>query len=162
MTVQDAAGVAAPDDGVLHRRARVLARRASAIDVVWAEAQCRGCGGCGGRCNLFGKGLGETETLPLAADIPLPPGADVVVVVPRAHLQRSAARAYATALVGAVAGTSAGHVLGSTADAANLGALVGLLAGTFAAGWLTKRVARVPRMRVLPIPNSDPAGGSCP
>jgi hypothetical protein len=139
---------------VVRRRATVTAVDASGIDVAWSEPRCRGCVGCGGRCNLFAVDEASTLRVPVAP-AGWQPGMAVDVEVTAPRLRQAAAAAYGCALLAVLGGVLLGHGLGAWVGHADLGAFVGLLLGTFSAGRLTKRLDAAPALRVRPIASPD-------
>ena len=142
----------------LSRRGRIEALAADAIEVRWIDAQCRGCVGCGGRCSLFARGVGDVERLPIDSDnldVDCRIGASVDISTDPRTLRRATMLAYGLALVALLAGAALGHALGLHIGHANVGALLGLLAGTFAAGRLTKRLTAAPRLAARPCPEFE-------
>lgn len=149
---------AGPD--VVRRRATVTAVDDSGIAVAWSEPHCRGCVGCGGRCNLFAPGEASTVRVPAAPDA-WQPGMVVDVEVSAPRLRHAAAKAYGLALVAVLGGVVLGHSLGAWMGQADVGALLGLLLGTFSAGRLTKRLDAAPALYVRPVESPDPKEPPC-
>jgi len=137
------------DAGSIRRRAVVVMASGGRVDLRWAEPQCRGCVGCGGRCGLFASD--DAGVVRLEHDVgPLPPGTAVDVEVAASRLRHAASLAYGWAIVALVLGAVLGHVAGARWSSENAGAFVGLLLGTFLAGALTKRRDAPPPLRVVP------------
>lgn len=114
---------------------------------------CTGCEtGCGGRCALFQDASTEL-VVPAPEDIRLAAGDRVRVCLDDRQLRRSAYAAYGLALVGLLAGASAGYGLARLAGlAADPLTLVGLVLGTWLAVRHSKRAVPVLRLELV-----DPA-----
>lgn len=121
--------------------------------------QCSDCGGCGGRCQLFGGSTDSSLSLPASLDPatgqPWAVGQHVFLYLPSGQLQRQALLGYGLPVLGLLLGAAALQAWGDVAAAA------GAVGGTSLALLLSKRVAiQQPELRssASTVTRGDDAG----
>ena len=121
--------------------------------------QCSDCGGCGGRCQLFGGSTDSSLSLPASVDPatgqPWAVGQRVILYLPSGQLQRQALLGYGLPVLGLLLGAAVLQVWGDVAAA------VGAVGGTSLALLLSKRVViQQPELRsgVSTVTHGDDAG----
>lgn len=127
------------------RAAEVVQVAADRIDLRLL-GQCSDCGGCGGRCQVFGGRTDSSLSLPASTDPatgqPWVVGQRVVLYLPSGQLQRQALLGYGLPVLGLLLGAAALQAWGDVAAA------VGAVGGTSLALLLSKRVPiRQPELR---------------
>ena len=99
---------------------------------------CSDCGGCGGRCQLFGGSTDSSLSLPASTDPatgqPWVVGQHVILYLPSGQLQRQALLGYGLPVLGLLIGAAALQAWGDVAAA------IGAVGGTSLALLLSKRV----------------------
>lgn len=118
-----------------------------------ASGNCRGCLGCGGRCDLL-RGWATDDRIELpCAGFPVPPstGERWVIELDDAALVRVAARGYGLAWLGLLAGACAGAALAAPLGASpDLSTVLGALLGTLGGVTGSKRRSAAPAgLRVM-------------
>ena len=93
---------------------------------------CEGCGGCGGRCNVFSADRDGVVEIACPDGNRYAPGQHFRLSIDDAALRRLAWRGYGLALAGLLLGALAGLAFGKALGVApDLPVLAGLLSGTF-------------------------------
>ncbi|HEX5693725.1 MAG TPA: SoxR reducing system RseC family protein [Arenimonas sp.] len=131
------------------RDAEVIAARGRTLSLRLLGSACDGCaGGCGGRCTLFASAGGDGFELDVQDASGVPPGRRLRLRLDDEALRQAAWRGYGRVLLGLLAGTVLGHLVGlALGQYGNVLTLAGLLSGTLLAVRFSK--PRLPEPEIL-------------